>query len=59
MTTLDRQTKRNRKIARTLIRLKHSLQADEEIEQYLDQEKLLLAGGQMPSIDVTIEDLNQ
>ena len=59
MTTLDRQTKRNRKIARTLILLKHSLQADEEIEQYLDQEKLLLAGGQMPSIDVTIEDLNQ
>jgi hypothetical protein len=58
MTTLSRETKRNRKIARTLIRLRHSLAADEEIEDYLENEKKLLAGGQMPSLEVTLEDLN-
>lgn len=57
--TLNRETKRNRKIARTLIRLKHSLSADEEIEDYLEQEKKLLASGVMPSIDLTLEELNQ
>lgn len=59
MSTLNRETKRNRKIARTLIRLKHSLAADEEIEDYLEEEKRLLASGVMPSIDVTLDELNQ
>ena len=57
--TLNRETKRNRKIARTLIRLKHSLSADEEIEDYLEEEKRLLVSGVMPSIDLTLEELNQ
>lgn len=54
---LDRETKRNRKVARTLIRLRHSLAADEEIQEYLEDEKIALANGNLVRIDTSLKEL--
>lgn len=54
---LDRETLRHRKVARTLIRLKHSLDADEEIYRYLEEEKAALAKGVVTRLDASMKDL--
>ena len=54
---LDRETLRNRKVARTLIRLRHSLEADEEIYQYLEAEKTAIANGNLVRIDTNLKEL--
>jgi hypothetical protein len=54
---IERQGRRNRKVARTLIRLKHSLDADDEIEQYLEAQKAALTKGVLAKADVTLKEL--
>lgn len=49
--------KRQAKIARTLIRLKHSLAADEEIESYLSESKKNLIEGKQTEIEVTLKEI--
>ena len=55
--SLERETKRNRKVARTLIRLRHALAADEEIEDYLAQERAALSDGVLARIDLNLKEL--
>lgn len=54
---IDRQIKRTKKIARTIIRLKHSLAADDEIESFNDQANEALLNGSLPLIDVRLDDI--
>ena len=57
---LERQRKRNRKVARSLIRLKHSLEADDEIEAYLEVERdALTSGGVMRPVSELTELLGE
>jgi hypothetical protein len=56
---MNYDARRRRKIARALIRLKHSLAADDEIAQYLETEKRGLIEGVVvkPDIAGTIEEI--
>ena len=54
---IDRQLKRTKKIARTIIRLKHSLAADDEIEDFNDKANEALLNGGLPLIDVSLNDI--
>lgn len=49
--------KRQVKIARALIRLKHSLAADEEIEAYIEEAKQNLIEGKDTEIEVTLKEI--
>jgi hypothetical protein len=53
----DRAEKRNAKITRTLVRLKYSLQADEEIYDLLEQQKAAIAQGSIPQLSATLEEI--
>lgn len=53
----ERQAKRDAKIARTLIRLKHSLKADEEVEEFLDAQRAALTEGRILRLEVDLSDL--
>lgn len=53
----ERQAKRDAKIARTLIRLKHSLAADEEVEEFLDAQRAALTEGRILRLEVDLSDL--
>lgn len=55
--TPERQTKHDKKIARTLIRLKHSLRADDEIEEFLEQQRAALTEGRTLRLEVDLSDL--
>lgn len=57
MSNVDRETKRNLKIARTLIRLKHSLAADDEIEEYREQVQEALKGGVVARVTTDLQEL--
>lgn len=59
MTNLERTIKRNTKITRTMIRLKHSLAADDEIEAELERQKELLVQGQIPVLELKLSDLGE
>ena len=52
MVDMSRDRKRNRKIARTMLRLKHSLNADDEIDIYLAAEEEALLRGEVLRLDV-------
>ena len=52
MANLERDVRRNRKIARTLIRLKHSLVADDEIDEYVAAQEEALVQGELLLLDV-------
>lgn len=54
---MTRLVKRQTKIARTLIRLKHSLAADDEIADELEKMKALIADGQIPQLDAALDEL--
>ena len=54
---IEAENKRNLKIAKTLIRLKHSLAADAEIEDYGDQSKAALLKGGAARADITLKEL--
>lgn len=53
----ERQAKRDAKIARTLIRLKHSLAADEEVDEFLDAQRAALTEGRILRLEVDLSDL--
>lgn len=57
MPSIDRMMKRNAKITRTLVRLKYSLQADDEIEDLLEQQKTSLTKGFMPRLETSLEEI--
>ena len=57
MVDLSRITKRNTKIMRTLVRLKHSLAADEEIADHLAAQKALIQQGVVPAFELDLTDL--
>lgn len=51
------ETKRQRKIVRSLVRLKHSLKADEEIERLLAEQQQIVNDGGVPQLDVSLADI--
>lgn len=53
----DFETKRQKKIMRTLVRLKHSLAADKEIEQFLAARQEIVNEGGVPQLDVSLDDI--
>jgi len=53
----DFESKRQKKIMRTLVRLKHSLAADREIEQILTERQRIINDGGVPQLDVALEDV--
>lgn len=53
----DFEAKRQKKIVRALVRLKHSLQADEEIERFLTSRQQIIDEGGVPQLDVTLDDI--
>jgi hypothetical protein len=57
MADLERAQKRNAKIMRTLVRLKHSLAADEEIAEHLAAQKALILQGEVPRLELDLSDL--
>lgn len=57
MTDMTRMLKRNAKITRTLVRLKYSLKADEEIEDLLEQQKAVLTSGMIPQLETSLEEI--
>lgn len=57
MPNMDRMMKRNAKITRTLVRLKYSLQADDEIDDLLDQQKAALTEGMIPQLSTSLEEI--
>lgn len=57
MSDIDTLVKRQRKIARTIIRLKHSLRADDEIDAFLVDQRQALSSGVMPQLDTSLEDI--
>lgn len=57
MADLERAQKRNVKIMRTLVRLKHSLAADEEIADHLAAQKALILAGEVPRLELDLADL--
>lgn len=54
---IDREVRRHQKIARSLIRLKHSLAADDEIYEVLQQQKDALKNGVIVRVDTTLKEL--
>lgn len=57
MSDIDRAQKRQDKIMRTIVRLKHSLAADEEIYQHRQRQRELLLEGEMPRLELNLTDL--
>lgn len=57
--SVDYERKRNHKIARTLVRLKHSLRADDELEEFFAAEKEALLNGEVLQLEVDLTELNQ
>lgn len=54
----ERAARRDAKIARALIRLKHALRADDEIEDFLEAQRDALLNGRVLSLDVDLADLD-
>jgi len=54
---LDDTIKRRNKIVRSLVRLKYSLQADQEIEEYLEAVKQGQIAGRDVKAEITLEDI--
>lgn len=57
MASVDKMMKRNAKITRTLVRLKYSLQADDEIDDLLEQQKTALTEGFLPRLETSLEEI--
>jgi hypothetical protein len=55
--TTSRTMRRNAKITRTLVRLKYALQADDEIEDLLEQQKAVLTAGLIPQLNTSLEEI--
>lgn len=59
MTDLERKLKRTTKITRAIIRLKHSLAADDEIEAELERQREMLTQGELPTVQLNLTDLGE
>lgn len=57
MSDIDKQRKRQAQLARTLIRLKHKWNADDEIEVYLEAEKAAIQNGLLARLDTNLKEL--
>lgn len=57
MVDITRKQLRDDKIARTLIRLKHSLRADDELHEYRKQVRDALLNGEVLELDPSLLDL--
>lgn len=57
MTDITRKQIRDDKIARTLIRLKHSLRADDELWEYRKQVRDALLNGEVLELEPSLLDL--
>lgn len=54
---VNRTMRRNAKITRTLVRLKYSLQADDEIDDLLEQQKAVLTAGLIPQLNTSLQEI--
>lgn len=51
------EAKQKKKVLRTLVRLKHSLVADREIEQHLERMEQLGTHGVVPQLETTLAEV--
>lgn len=54
---LSLEERKQRKVLRTLVRLKYSLQADEQIEELMQAREALETEGVTPRLETTLADI--
>jgi hypothetical protein len=57
MTTQSLEVRQQKKVLRTLTRLKHTLAADRDIEELLEQHARVGAEGMVPRLETTLAEL--